>query len=134
MAVQTYRRRMRIALALGTVAVIAAGFIGARLARVGAPGENFWLIFTASLAVFALAFAALLPWWRKLDDMQKTGHLVSYYWGGMAGGLMVVLWLVAGTGPRSDISQGALYTVLGQAAGFLLFFAGWRLRRGGPAA
>lgn len=134
MAGHTYRSRIRIALVLGTGAMILAGVIGGRLVRVGAPGENFWLVFPALLAVFALGLAALVPWWRKLDDMQKSGQLVSYYWGGMAGGLVVVLWLVAATGSRSDVSQGALYTVLGQGAGFLLFFAGWRLRRGESAA
>jgi len=134
MSVQSYRSRMRIALALALVAAIAAGFIGSRVAHAGEPGANFWLVYAGLLAVAALAFAATVPWWRKLDDMQRTGHLVSWYWGGMAGGVAVMMALVAGTGAQSDLSQGALYTVLGQAVGFLLFFGGWRLRRGGPAA
>jgi hypothetical protein len=134
MAVQSYRRRVRVAFGLAAVAAIAAGIIGGRVVRAGAPGENFWLVYSVLLAIFALAFAALLPWWRKLDDMQKSGHLVSYYWGGMGGGLAVMAALVAATGVDSRLSLGALYTVLGQAAGFLLFLAGWRLRRGDPAA
>jgi len=131
---QTYRGRMRIALMLGTAAVIVAGVVSSRVVRASAPGENFWLVYPVLLAICALAFAALLPWWRKLDDMQKTGHLSSHYWGGMAGGLAVMLALVAATGRHSDLSLGALYTVLGQAVGFLAFLALWHLRRGDPAA
>ena len=134
MAGQTYRSRMRSALVLGVVAVILAGIIGSRVVRGETPGENFWLVYPALLAICALAFGALLPWWHKLDEMQKTGHLTSYYWGGMAGGLSVMLALVAATGRHSDLSLGALYTVLGQAVGFLVFLAVWHLRRGDPVA
>lgn len=132
MAGQTYSGRMRIAFAFGTAAVIGAGFVGSRVVGAVEPGGDFWLVYPALLAIGALAFAALVPWWRKVDDMQRTGHLVSWYWGGMAGGLAVMLALVAASGRHSDLSLGALYTVLGQAVGFMLFFAGWRLRRSGP--
>jgi hypothetical protein len=103
------------------------------VARAGEPGEHFWLVYPALLAVCALAFAASVPWWRKIDDMQKTGQLVSWYWGGMAGGIAVVMALIAATGVRSELSMGALYTLLGQSAGFFLFLVGWRLRHRGPA-
>ena len=134
MAVQSYRNKLRLALAFAVLAAVGAGFVGGRVARAGEPGENFWLVYPALLAVCALAFAASLPWWRKIDDMQKTGQLVSWYWGGMAGGLAVVMALIAATGVRSELSLGALYTLLGQSAGFFLFLAGWRLWHRGPAA
>ena len=134
MALQTYRSKMRIAVALAVAAAIAAGFVGGRVARVGEPGEHFWLVYPALLAVCALAFAATIPWWRKLDDMQKHWHLVSWYWGGMAGGLAVMMALVAATGVHSDLSKGSLYTVMGEAVAFLVFFAGWSLRHRGPEA
>lgn len=134
MTVNTYRNKMRLAAVLAVAAAVAAGLVGGRLVRVGEPGEHFWIVYPALLAVCALAFAAIMPWWRKLDDMQKTGQLVSWYWGGMAGALAVMLGLVAATGVRSELSLGALYTVLGQTAGYFLFLAGWRLRHRGPAA
>jgi hypothetical protein len=133
-AVQTYRSKLRISLTLGIVAVIGAGFVVSRIVRLGEPGANFWLVFPALLAISGLALATLHPWWRKLDDMQRTSQLVSWYWGGMAGGLVVLMALVAATGARSDSSQGALYLVLGQAAGFLVFLAGRWLHHRGPAA
>jgi hypothetical protein len=134
MALQTYRSKMRIAVALALAAAVAAGFVGGRVARAGEPGEHFWLVYPALLAVCALAFAATVPWWRKLDDMQKHWHLVSWYWGGMAGGLAVTMALVAATGVHSDLSKGSLYTLMGQAVAFLVFFAGWSLRHRGPEA
>ncbi len=134
MAVNTYRNKMRLALALALAAAVAAGLVGGRLVRAGEPGEHFWIVYPALLAICALAFAAAVPWWRKADEMQKSAQLVSWYWGGMAGALAVMLGFVAATGVRSDLSLGSLYTVLGQAAGFVVVYAGWRLRHRGPAA
>lgn len=133
MTVQTYRNKLRIAAALALLAAIAAGFFGSRVIRAGAPGENFWLVYPALLAVCALAVAAMLPWWRKLDDMQRTGHLVSWHWGGLVGTLAVMMALVAATGTRSELSLGSLYTLLGQTAGYFVFLIVWRLQRHGPA-
>ena len=130
----SYRNRVRLAAALAVVAAVAAGFAGGRIVRLGEPGEDFWLVFPALLAICALGFAASLPWWRRLDDMQKAGHLVSWYWGGMGGGIATIMALCAATGVHSALSKGAMYVVIGQAVAFVLFLAGWRLRhRGAPA-
>jgi hypothetical protein len=130
----TYRNKLRIATGLALVAALAGGIVGGRLVRLGQPGEHFWLVYPALLAICALALAACIPWWRKLDDMQKAGHLVSWYWGGLAGALAVVKALVAATGVHSDLSKGALFTIVGQAIAFLLAFAGWQLWHRGPQA
>lgn len=91
-------------------------------------------MYPALLVACALAFAGGLPWWRKVDDMQKTGHLVSWYWGGLAGMLAVMMALIAATGLKSELSRGSLFTLLGQAAGYLVFFTLWRYRQRGPEA
>ena len=125
---QTYRSRM---LALGVVSFVAmfgAGLVNGQIARLGAPGENFWLIYLALLSVFAIGMAATLPWWRRLDDVQKSGHLVSWYWGGMIGGVMVVLGYVAATGIASDLSRGAGSVLVGQGAAFAIAWLIWRWR------
>ena len=134
MAIQSYRNKLRLAVALAVAAAVGAGLVGGRVARAGEPGEQFWLVYPALLAVCALAFAACIPWWRRLDEMQKNWHLVSWYWGGLAGGLAVMMALVAATGVHSDLSKGALYMAMGQAVAFLIFFAGWSLRHRGPEA
>jgi len=132
MTARSYRSKMRLAIWLALAATIGAGLAGGKVARLAQPGENFWFVYPALVAVMALAFASTIPWWRKLDDMQKQGHLVSWYWGGMAGGLAVMLALVAANGVDADLSQGSLHTVLGQAVGFVVAWIIWSVRRRGP--
>ena len=111
-------------LALG--AAVAAGIIGGRIARLGAPGENFWLVFPALVAVCALAFAACIPWWRKIDHMQREGQLISWYWGGLGAATVVLMALVAATGVTSDLSRGAMYLFVGQALGYFAYWFAWQ--------
>ncbi|MEO7553730.1 MAG: hypothetical protein ABIT10_08020 [Alteraurantiacibacter sp.] len=95
------------------------------------PGEHFWWVLAGILLVFAVSFAAAVPWWRTMDDMQKHGHMISWYWGGMAGGSAMFAWLVAGAGAQSDAVKGAVALLLAQVVGFLIFWAVWMwLRRG----
>lgn len=42
--------------------------------------------------------------------------------------------LIAATGLKSELSRGSLFTLLGQAAGYLVFFTLWRYRQRGPEA
>ena len=88
----------------------------------------------ALCTIGTVALAACVPWWRRADDMQKYAHLVSWYWGGIAGGALAVMALVAAGGRQAQLAQGGGITLLGQFAGFLVFFAVWRMRHRGPAA
>jgi|SRR6478752_2603189 uncharacterized membrane protein len=126
MALRTYRGRLRAFGLLAVGAALAAGIAGGRIARLGPPGENFWLVFPALVVVCALAFAACIPWWRKMDHMQREGQLVSWYWGGLGAATLVLMALVAGAGVKSDLAQGAMYMVLGQAAGFFAYWVAWQ--------
>jgi hypothetical protein len=130
----TYRNKIRAATALALAVALAGGIIGSMLVRLVPPGEHFWLVYIGLLAICALALAACIPWWRKLDDMQKAGHMVSWYWGGLAGALAVVMALVAATGVHSDLSKGALFMVIGQTLAFLLVLSGWSWWHRGPQA
>lgn len=126
MALRTYRGRMRALGLLALGAALAAGIAGGRIARLGAPGEHFWLVFPALVAVCALAFAASIPWWRKVDHMQREGHLVSWYWGGLGAAALVLMALIAATGVKSDMTRGAMYLVIGQSAGFFAYWFAWQ--------
>ncbi|HSG55200.1 MAG TPA: hypothetical protein VLA45_07070 [Paracoccaceae bacterium] len=96
-----------------------------------APGEHFWLVLGGILFVFAVSFAAMLPWWRTMDDMQKHGHMISWYWGGLGGGVAMFAWLVAGAGAQSDAVKGAVALMIGQVVGFFAFWAVWMVRQRG---
>jgi hypothetical protein len=130
---RTYRTKMLLLAGGAFVAATLAGFIGSRLVNHGRPGENFWLVFPALLVVFALAAAAMRPWWRRLDDVQKAGQLVSWYWGGQIGAVVVLMALVAGTGTRSEYSRGGLAVFLGEAIFFVIAWLIWRFRLRAPA-
>ena len=129
----SYRNRM-LALAMASfVTMVAVGLIGGRIVRMGAPGENFWLVYSVLLAIFALGVAATLPWWRRLDDVQKSGHLVSWYWGGLIGGGMVILGFAAANGIDSSLTRGAGAVMIVQGAVSSFAWLVWRLRLRGPA-
>jgi len=126
MALRTYQSRLRFAGLLALGGAVVAGLAAGRIVRSGAPGENFWLVFPVLVAICALAFAACIPWWRKLDHMQKEGHVVSWYWGGIGGAAVALMALVAASGVHSELSKGAMYLFLGQGAGFLAYWFGWQ--------
>src|SRR5690349_10384365 len=117
---RTYESKLRLASGLSLVGAVAAGIVGGRVARLGEPGEYFWVVFPLLLTVGGLALLACLPWWRRVDDVQKGVHLASWWWGGMAGGIVVLMGLVAAVGPRGDLAKGAGLLMVGQAVGFLL--------------
>lgn len=131
MTATNYSRRLRKATWLAFLAPVALAIPAGMLLRQVAPGEQFWLVLIAGLAVVAATFWACIPWWRTMDDMQRHGHMISWYWGGMAGGLVVLLWLIAALGMPSPQVQGALALFVGQAVGFGLFWAVWMWRRRG---
>src|SRR5690606_13489808 len=126
MALRTYRGRLRAAGLLALAATLAVGVVAGRIVRLGPPGENFWLVFPALVAICALVFAACMPWWRTLDHMQREGHLVSWYWGGLGGATVVLMALVAASGVNGQLSRGAMYLFLGQAAGFFAYWLVWQ--------
>jgi FtsH-binding integral membrane protein len=126
---QTYRAKMLKLAALALVASAAAGLIAGGILRLGPP---FWLVFPAMLLIFAIGFAAVHPWWRKLDDMQRSGQLISWYWGGLIGAAVALVALVAATGSRSQYSLGGQAVFLTQTAVSGVIWVIWRFRLRGP--
>ena len=129
-----YSSRLRRAtwLAFGVAPFVGIG--GALLLRTVGPGEHFWIVFPVLLAGCGLALLASVPWWNRLDDMQKQGHLVSWYWGGLAGGIISLMALVAYSGVRSDLATGGLTVLLSETAAFMLAWFFWAYARRGPKA
>jgi len=130
----SYRTRLRRAtwLAFGIPLVAAAG--ASVLLRSIAPGDYFWPVLAMLWAVCALALWACVPWWKRLDDMQKQGHMLGWYWGGLGGGILALMWLVAAVGVRGELARGGLIVLMGQLVGFLLFWIVWARRRSGPSS
>lgn len=129
---QSYKTKMLLLAVAALGAATVAGLAGSRIVQLGAPGENFWLVYPALLVMCAIAFAAVMPWWRRLDDVQKSGQLVSWYWGGQIGAVIVLMGLVAATGAHSEFSRGGLAVFLGEAVCFGIAWLIWRWRSSGP--
>jgi len=133
MSQPSYSTRLRRATWLAFGVAPAAGITMAFVLRRVAPGEHFWLVFGGLIAICALAMWACIPWWNRLDDMQRQYHTVSWYWGGLAGGIFALMALIAATGAQSPQSMGGLSVLIGQTIAFLGFWAIWAWRRRGTA-
>lgn len=130
---RSYKTQMTVLAILSLGAALLAGFLGSQILNMKTGQTDFWLIYLPLLGLCAFAFAAITPWWRKLDDLQKAGQLNAWYWGGQIGGLVVLMALVAATGRNSDLSRGALALFLGEVAGFAVVWLAWRWHSRGPA-
>lgn len=130
---RSYKSKMTLLTAFSLGSAILAGALGSQFLNVAVPPGEFWPAFLVLLLLCALALGAMVPWWSKLDDVQKAGQLNAWYWGGLTGGLVVLMWLVAATGRGSDLSLGALTLLLGETVGFAIVWLAWRWRSRGPA-
>lgn len=129
----TYRSKILALSALAFLGAIAAGVVLGLALPYHHGSANRWLVMPLMFAVAAAALAASVPWWNRLDDVQKYGHMSSWYWGSMAGALAMLVWLAVTTGRHSDLSLGAIYLFFAQGAGFAFVFMLWRLRGRGVA-
>ena len=131
MSQSSYSRRLRKTTWLAFGAPLALALPASILLRQVIPGTHFWPVLIGGLLICGAAFWACVPWLRTMDDMQRHGHMISWYWGGMAGGVIALVWLIAALGIDSDQANGALVLFVGQALGFVLFWAVWMWRQRG---
>ena len=87
-------------------------------------------LFFGLIAVIAL-FNWL--WWKRTDELQQQGQLVSWWWGANIVGLPFVVSLMVLTGRHSDLALGAQYLLLAQCSGFAVVWLVWKFRGRGPA-
>ena len=119
------------ALAFGTAA-LAGIIIGKTVPAAGASEDAAWL-FPLLLGLGAVMMGAGWLWWRKTDDLQQHGQLVSWYWGGTCGALAMLIWLAVFFGRHSEMSLGAAYLFFAQGTGFVIVWLVWRLRGRGQS-
>ena len=93
------------------------------------PALMLALFFAITLAV---GFVNWL-WWKRTDELQQQGQLVSWWWGGNLGAVLMLICLVTLTGRHSDLSLGAQYLLLAEFAGFAVVWLVWKFRGRGPA-
>ncbi len=121
---QTRQQRIWWSMAGAFAAAIVAGLACGALMRF----SHRWpeaLLFAVMSLVVLLAIAAATPLWRRLDDMAREAHATAWYWGGLAGLGIGLVWLIALYGVRSQMFQGAALVVLLEVAGYGLCWLGW---------
>ena len=123
MSQASYTRRLRKTTLLAFLLPIAIALPTSYLLRYVVPGENFWAVLIAGLLVIVATFWACIPWWRTMDDMQRHGHMISWYWGGMAGGLVALIWLIAALGMTETFPVAQCYLTQEPWAVFSIFVA-----------
>jgi len=79
----------------------------------------------AGLLIGQCEIAAVIPLWRRLDDMARDAHTTAWYWGGSAGLGVGLLSLIALTGVRSPFVGGAMFAAGLQLAGYGVCWVGW---------
>lgn len=131
MSQNNYSRRLRNATWLAFLVPLAVMVPMSLMLRSVAPGEHFWLVLAGGLFVIGTTLWASMPWWRTMDDMQKQGQMLAWYWGGVGCGAAALMWLIAALGVDSDQFKGAMFVLIGQLIGFFAFWAVWMWRKRG---
>jgi hypothetical protein len=126
--IMTYRAKFWLLGALSISAALVAGAIFAQFIPPGVGSPQPLLIYPLMLALYVPVIAVMWAWWRKTDDLQQQGQLVSWYWGSTCGGLALLIYVMTFFGRESDLTQGAFMMVSAQIAGFLIVWLAWLLR------
>jgi hypothetical protein len=81
----TYRKKFWLFGALSLAATLVAGALFGQFIPLGRGSAQPHLVFPLMLALYVPVLALGWLWWKKTDDLQQQGQLVSWYWGGTAG-------------------------------------------------
>jgi hypothetical protein len=129
----TYRTKFWLLGGLSLAAALVAGAVFGQLIPLGGGSTRPYLVFPLILAMYVPVLAIVWLWWKKTDDLQQQGQLVSWYWGGTSGGLAMLIYVMTFYGRESPITLGVTYMLAAQLAGFVLVWLVWMLRgRGQP--
>ncbi len=114
------------AFAFGAAAV--AGVIIGKIVPASGGVENPTVILPVLLGLVGLLLIPCWLWWKKTDDLQQQGQLVSWWWGGTFGALFALVCMVVLTGRHSEFSLGATYLFFAECFGMLVVWLAWKFR------
>lgn len=129
----TYRTKFWLLGGLSLVAAVVVGVVFGQFIPLGGGSSQPQLVFPFMLALYAPVLVIAWMWWKKTDDLQQQGQLVSWYWGGSCGALALLIYVITFFGRESDITRGAVYMAGAQIVGFVLVWLVWLVRGRGQA-
>jgi hypothetical protein len=129
----TYRTKFWLWGGLSLAGTIVAGTVFGKLIPLGGGSPQPHLVFPLMLLLYGLVLGVVWLWWKRTDDLQQQGQLVSWYWGGSTGALAMLIYVMTFFGRESPITVGATYMLGAQIAGFVLVWLVWLARGRGQA-
>ncbi|MCX9147377.1 hypothetical protein [Erythrobacter sp. WG] len=129
----THRMKFWLFGGLTLAAVIAAGTLFGRMLPATGGSDQPFRVYPVVLALYAAVLGVAWLWWKRTDDLQQQGQLISWYWGGSCGALAMLAYLMTFLGRTSDITLGAFYMVMAQVVGFVAVWLIWVVRGRGHA-
>ena len=112
-----------VTLALAFIACIVKAAI-----REWGVNDGGWLAFGFVLFAYSAFFLLGTHFWRSLDDMQRQGQAVSWFWGSMVGLAVVACWIFGTGQSQSEFTKGVGTLVILQLGCSLLLHAFWWLK------
>lgn len=129
----THRMKFWLLGGLSFAAALVAGTVFGQFIPVGGGSPRPYLVFPLMLAMYGLVLGIGWLWWKKTDDVQQQGQLVSWYWGGTFGALAMLIYNLTFLGRENPITVGAIYMLCAQIAGFVFVWLVWQLRGRGQS-
>lgn len=113
-----------------SILVFAAVAIAMKAAfRAWGVDDGGWLALGFIVIGFSAVFFVGSRMWKSLDDMQRQGHGVSWYWGSI-GGLAITACIISATGlGKSEFTLGVATLMVMQLVCSVTFYALWWLKR-----
>jgi len=123
-----YQRRIWQALAVQAVGALAAAtaivLLVGRARQLPLP-----VVIVGLVLAGVLLLAAGMPWWRRIDEMEREEHTLAWYEGSVPGAaiaLLCLLGVTAHSGAHRELGLGAAICFSAQGLLYLVF---WAIRR-----
>ena len=115
--------RRTVAWATVTLALTAIAFVTKAALRAFGIDDGGWLALGYVIVGFALVFVLGFQFWKGMDEMQRRGYALSWYWGSV-GGLAVTACIIIASGlAQSQFTLGVATLVVMQLVCSMLFYA-----------
>lgn len=128
---KTYSKKQsrRTVVMAGFVLAFAAAAIATKAAfRAWGVEDGGWLATGFIVVGFFGVFLLGSRFWKSLDDMQRQGHAVSWYWGSI-GGLAITACIINATGlAKSEFTLGVATLFVVQLGCSLVLYTFWWLK------
>lgn len=103
---KTYSQKQSRRTVVMVVVPLVLAFIAKAALSASGVDDGRWLAFAFVLVAFSALLLLGARFWRGLDDMQRQGHAVSWYWGSISG-LAITACIITATGlARSEFTLG----------------------------